>query len=98
MADITTKSIADRRHELEDRLKTIRIDLDAYETALKIMKCERAELEGEVAYAEEALERAEKKLEGFEDEWSRVLSERDAADLQESEVEDELDLLKEVGN
>lgn len=94
----TTKSIAERRAELEARLDAISDRQGDLQNAFSTMKRDRDELEGDVAYAQEQLEEAEKKLEELVAKWDEMVDEDHALEDEKWGIDDELDLLKETGN
>ena len=98
MADTDTKSIAERRRELSAKYD----ELESTRRALRLdflpMKREMDDIEGEVAYYTEKLEEYEKKIEVLQAKIDEHRSTDDALENQQMEIDDELDLLKEVGN
>lgn len=88
MADTDTKSIADRRHELKNRQWDLALEMRGVSAALKSKKWD---LEMIVESHEELVKKVECEISELEDAASKLLEEDDA-------IDDELDLLKEVGN
>lgn len=93
-----TKSIAERRSDLCKKFDDLQTQRDNINTELRKMKRTMDDLEGDQQFYTDKLEEVEKSIEALSSEIYDKQSDDSKLEDQQMGIEDELALLKEVGN